>query len=178
MGKTRDGIRRLYREERKAYQGMGSRGEMFESRQRADTALTTARIKHSWEILESLGLVRLVWQHDECVDFDDLCGDVYSPEHNQEIAPERLARERRDFAELCSREGVWLLVGQYRGDVQEWKEALDTGYTTYGSEVWETGDCIGGLVGQGESGYEADIMQATIDALREHLRARCGSCRR
>lgn len=127
---------------RKLYNALRKQGYM------AQNALSAAKTQVEFDDNEN---VRLVVKADEFCDMDDLKGDTYNPEANPSIPASRLEREEKEFEEKVNREGVYGLVGEYRcPHCGEWKQA----------------DSCWGFVGQEFGGYEYDIMQLTLDALK------------
>lgn len=122
-------------------------------------------IREVFEGLESLGLVRLDIRPDDTADMEDLKGDCYNPDVNPDISPSRLAREEKEFEDTVNRDGVYGLIGEYRTDE---------------GEEWNHADSCWGFVGEGykDSGYDTDIMSATISALESALSAVCPHCGR
>lgn len=123
----------------------------------ASHAIYKARAAIDFAAAESENLVRLRWVPDESYSLGDLEGDTYNPKANPDIAPSRLARERKEFHALIERDGVWGLVGEY-----------------FDGRKWQSGDSVWGLVGQDDCGYLPDIQRATLDALA--TLARCPTC--
>ncbi len=107
--------------------------------------------KDEFQTLESDGLVRLSIEPDECVDLDFLLGETYDPDLNPSINPQRLERERQQEIDRINNEGVWGIVGQY-----------------HNGKGWVSVDSVWGFIGDDwkASGYDDDIMKATIDAYR------------
>jgi len=113
---------------------------------------------HTWECGEfdhaELGSVRLRVVPDDCVSFDDLEGDTFNPKVNNDVPLARLEREQKQFREKVNREGVWGVIGEY-----------------WDGEEWVHVDSCFGFVGDDwkESGYDIDIMRATLDAMKAKL---------
>jgi len=118
-----------------------------------------AETTNHWEQLEYLDLVRLDWQPDYGLSYEDLAGDCFD-ESNYDSVPggERTVKaQEKAFRESIEQDGVWGLVGQYR--------------LTPDSD-WIDGDSVWGFVGTDDTGYETDIMAETINQLKEALRDR------
>lgn len=128
-------------------------------------AIRDARIRASFDKLESDGFVRLEIRPDMFASLEDLSGDTFNREANPNIQESRTAREEKEFRDEVERDGVWGCVGEYR---------------THTDGLWITADSVWGFVGHAwhDSGYDYDIMQATMDEL-ERARARlCPTCGR
>lgn len=83
---------------------------------------------------------------------DDLKGDIFSRKANPDIPESRMTREEKAFEEKVNQRGVYGLIGEYKCPCcGEWKQA----------------DSCWGFVGNDYGGYEYDIMQATLDALKD-----------
>ena len=115
---------------------------------RARDALWAAKVKTEFDNNKN---VRLITRPDEMCSMDDLKGDTFNRAANPEIPESRMAREEKAFEELVEREGVYGLIGEYKCPC--------CGH-------WEHGDSCWGFVGNDYGGYEYDIMQATLDALK------------
>ena len=103
-----------------------------------------------WESGDSR--VRIIEIVDCHFGMDDLKGDCFNPDVNDNINRNRLVREEREFEERVSSEGVWGYRAEY------WN----------GTE-WAETDSIWGFVGDDfiGSGYDDDLMKSALDALRE-----------
>lgn len=112
----------------------------------------------SWEPAEDERTVRLRWEWDEIMSYDDLAGDCFTLEACQGNARELAASEQR-FRDSIECDGVLILIGEY-----------------WTGEDWETADCVGGIIGTDAHGYEYDIMQATIEAY--NAQDHCPTCGR
>lgn len=99
-------------------------------------------------------LIRLVALNDFHYQMDDLKGDCFNPKVNNDISPIQLAIEEQAFEDRVNRLGVNGLVGEIRG-----------------SNGWEHVDSCWGFVGEDfiNSGYDADISQTTINAVKKML---------
>lgn len=120
-------------------------------------AISTARTLAQWERLERAGLVELTAEYDT---------DEYDPGDCLEGMSEESIRR---FWDRINQLGVYGVVGRYR---------------TSDGDKWETADSVWGCAGYQnvldpvENSYVTDIMQATIDELKDALKARCKYCRR
>lgn len=154
----------------------------------AESARREAKIRRQWEALVDAGLVRLAIVPDECCDYDDLAGDTFDVDAHRDTVPggERaIVAQGKAYKARIEQEGVWGIVGEYRLSVPDAGErftvycgACDRGEPC--ADHWpESADSCWGFVGTDyeSSGYDLDIMGATIDALREALRDRCPMCR-
>jgi len=110
----------------------------------AETSLRHARIKAEFAKLDGKR-VRLVWVPDQEV-FDDSYIDTWTDQTEK-----KRERVRKELWDMIEREGVWGLASEVRcGECDEWREV----------------DSCWGFVGQDAHGYEYDIMQAALDAVR------------
>ena len=128
----------------------------------AHWALSHANTMDSFRTLESCRLVRFQWVPDELATIEDLEGQSFCPQANPDVRESVLKRQRDKFIEQVDRDGVWGLVGEY---------------STNNGETWEHGSSVWGFVGWDAGGYESDIAQETIEALRSALKKRCPKCR-
>jgi len=106
------------------------------------------------------GDVRLRIVPDGTCSFEDLEGDCFDHEANPDVPASRLQRDREEFIAKVNREGVWGLIGEY-----------------FDGEQWQHADSCFGFVGDDwkNSGYDTDIMRATLDAARDARLCRyCG----
>lgn len=103
-----------------------------------------------WESGDSR--VRIVEMPDDCCHMDDLKGDCFNPDVNDNINRNRLAREEREFEERVNRDGVHGYRAEY------WN----------GAEWIET-DSIWGFVGDDFIGscYDDDLMESAMGGLSE-----------
>jgi hypothetical protein len=103
--------------------------------------------------LDCPGAVRLRLVPDDCMSFDDLAGDTYTAELHPEIPRSVMDRERQAYIDKINAEGVWGVVGEYWNGLE-----------------WEHADSCFGFVGDDwrGSGYDQDIMSATLSALGDH----------
>lgn len=145
---------KAYRAERKHY---------WTARQ----ALSAARTRLAWDDLdgydasdgwdlnsytpgEAFGPVRLRLEPEQ--EFYD---DSYIDTWTDETQAYR-DKVRKELWECIERDGVWGLIGEF-----------------WNGQEWEHADSCWGFVGDDwqNSGYDIDIMQATIDAYHEHMTA-------
>lgn len=144
----------------------------FQSRgQSARFALRDARTMAMWEQLESIGLVRFQFVLEQ-EPYDDSYIDTWTDRSERERA-----HARKELWETIERDGVWMLVGEFRMLPYAHGEVSVPYVSPEQESGWEHGVSIGGLVGTGETGYETDIAYQTIEALRTALRSRCPRCR-
>lgn len=124
-----------------------------------------------WELLEDAELVRIRLEPDEWWNWENLEGDSYNVELHVDTVPggERtILAQQKEFRALVEREGVWVVITEYRLNEDD---------------EWEHGDSIGGIVAENldeylEDGYGLDLRGQAIELLRKDLRSRCPSCRR
>ena len=118
-------------------------------------------MENRFDRLERLGLVRFKIEPDECVSVEDLEGDCFNPEVNPDVDPAILASEREAFVDRINREGVWGIIGEYNI-----------------GQGWTMADSVWGFVGEDfeGSGYDLDVKDITVDALRKAIRMRCRCC--
>jgi len=137
----------LYHEARRRWNVPASRA-LRNAKRRAD-------ILDRWEAAILAGKVQLRVVVDELATFDDVAGDTYRVELHADTVPggERTIRaeEKRERARVDS-EGIWGIVGEYQ-------------CPTCGS--WVAADSCWGFIGNdwAGSGYDEDIMAATLDAV-------------
>ena len=141
---TRTEILRQY----KQFRGQGMR---------AVDALCAAKIKDTWDNLESVGLVRCHFCPDD-TPYDDSHIDTWT-----DVSEERRKRTKNDLWDTIERDGVWGFVAEYRLDRE--------------SDRWEHGDDVWGFIGTDAHGYEHDIKESTIQVLVRALKSRCQNCR-
>jgi len=116
---------------------------------------------HRFQRLETRGLVRLTTEPDDVYTWEDIKGDTYDPIVNDDIDPAELRRQEQAELQRMQQDGVYGLVGEFN---------------LHGS--WHRADSIWGFIGndwQG-SGYDDDIRNATVRALRDAITARCRCC--
>jgi hypothetical protein len=133
-------------------------------------ALSNARTRMEWELHEvaeyssgepidpQRGNVRLRIVPDDICSLEDLEGDLFNPRANPGISDSRLQRDREVFIAKVNREGVWGVVGEY-----------------FDAEDWQHADSCFGFIGDDwkHSGYDTDIMRATLDAAKDARVCRC-----
>jgi hypothetical protein len=122
----------------------------------ASWALSNVRTRLEWEKHEvaeyssgepidpKRGNVRLRMVPDETCSLEDLEGDCFNPQANPDIPASQLQRDREEFIAKVNREGVWGIMGEYF-DGDDWKN----------------------------SGYDTDIMRATLNVARDTRVCRC-----
>ena len=118
----------------------------------------SSRVSSGEPIDPKRGNVRLRVVPDEICSLEDLEGDCFNPKANPDIPASRLKRDREEFIAKVNREGVWGIIGEY-----------------FDGEVWQHADSCFGFVGDDwkHSGYDTDIMRATLDAARDARVCRC-----
>jgi hypothetical protein len=136
----------------------------------ASWALSNARTRLEWEKQEvaeyssgeaiepKRGNVRLRVVPDETCSVGDLEGDCFNPGANPNIPDSQLQRDREEFIAKVNREGLWGIIGEY-----------------FDGEAWLHADSCFGFVGDDwkHSGYDTDIMRATLDAVKDARICRC-----
>jgi hypothetical protein len=108
--------------------------------ERASDVLRAVKIRAEWSEAESQDLVRLRVEPDQDLDLSYLDQDCYTDRYRAEV---------REHAE---RDGGTGIIGEY-----------------YDGETWQSTDSVWGFIGDDwkGSGYDIDIMRATLDALAE-----------
>jgi hypothetical protein len=116
------------------------------------SAKREADIRQRWEKAEDSGLVRLEIVPDEVCSLDDLLGDCFDPDVNSDIKSEILAKQKQWEIDRIERDGVWGVRGQFKCP---------------SCHAWQDADSCWGFVGEDwrDSGYDLDIMDATLDAM-------------
>lgn len=125
---------------------------------------------HAWERAKLLvefetevdkGNVRLRTIADSDWSEEDLFGDVYNPEVNDNIKPHIIERELQAERRRVDSEGVWGLVGEY-----------------FDGETWRDVDSCWGFIGDDWRGSDVDedIMRSTLEAA--HSARLCECCNR
>jgi hypothetical protein len=136
----------------------------------ASWALSNARTRIEWdkhEVAEyssgepidpKRSQVRLRIVPDETCSLEDLGGDCFNPRVNPNVPTSRLERDRKEFIEKVNTEGVCGIVGEF-----------------FDGERWQHADSCFGFIGEDwkHSGYDTDIMQATLNAAQEVRVCRC-----
>ena len=112
-----------------------------------------AKTRVQFDNLKFQEVVRLQIIPDEFVDLDNLFGDCYNPDVNTDIKPEILEKQRQQEIDRINQDGVWGIVGEYFNGVE-----------------WVQTDSVWGFVGSDwqDSGYDSDIMAATVEAYHSH----------
>lgn len=118
-------------------------------------------LRAEWAELESAGLVRIRWEHDESASYEDLAGDCFKPD-GPSCNLRALKAEEKRFKRQIEREGVWGRVAQFRPTL-----ALP----------WESGGSCWGFVGQDSHDIESDIMSETLEELKKAQAALCPCCK-
>jgi len=118
----------------------------------SDSSLDIKRVSAAYK----LGLFRVVLVEDDTYSFEELCGDVYSPEANPDVDVTVLARQKRAFRARVNKDGVYGSVAQVR------ETPLDE---------WVVIESIWGFVGDDfiGSGYESDFINAASEWLFTNL---------
>lgn len=108
--------------------------------------------RDEWDVGDSR--VRIVEMPDCHVCMDDLKGDCFNPDVNENINRNRLAIEEREFEDRVSREGVW----GYRAEC-------------WNGEEWIETDSIFGFVGEDFIGscYDDDLIKSALQGLGQCL---------
>lgn len=104
--------------------------------------------------------MRLRMVPDETCSLEDLEGDCFNSKANPDIPASRLQHDREDFIAKVNRDGVWGIIGEY-----------------FDGEAWHHADSCFGFVGDDwkHSGYDTDIMRATLDKAKDSRVCRyCG----
>lgn len=138
----------------------------------AAQALRAARVEFAWwrrecgdhDQPDATHCVRIRCKPDDCVSFDDLCGDMFSSRANPGIPPARLERERAEFLAKVQRDGVWGIVGEY------WDDS---------TQRWEHADSLWGLVGDDctDIACTEDVKAAALRERARSVRAWRNMCR-
>ena len=132
-------------------------GKVYHYKCSAERALNYAKreinVMLAWEQYED-ELVMLEIVPDESYhSIDDLFGDIYNPDVNIDINPERLAKEEQEAIERADREGIWGIVGKFKCNCNCPR-----------CDGWHTSDSVWGFVGDDwkDSGYDIDVMHQTL----------------
>lgn len=122
----------------------------------AQQAMRNARIRQAWERVEypmdgeptfgiepKIGNVRLSIQPE--------CDEYQHGDYDNE-------RQRQEVIDRLNRDGLWTVVGEY-----------------FDGEDWQHADSCGGFIGDDwkHSGYDVDIMEATMEAARKVAVCQC-----
>jgi hypothetical protein len=96
--------------------------------------------------------VRLRVEYDPHSCIDDLAGDMFNPKYDGLTHSQR-ERERKAFIDRVNDEGATGIIGEY-----------------FDGEDWQHADSVWGFIGDDwkDSGYDVDIMRATLDAYGAH----------
>jgi hypothetical protein len=99
-----------------------------------------------------LGKIRIAKEEDVFWSIDDLAGDMFNPDVNDDISPAILKKQRRSFVARVNRSGVWGAVAE-----------------TWNGRAWDdesTGhNAIFGFVGNDfvGSGYELQLLEEALE---------------
>jgi hypothetical protein len=88
-------------------------------------AKRAVRVATAWEAAEEMGMVRLRLEADDCVFEDGLFGDCFNPAAHPDIKPEVLEEQHQHEVDRVNRDGVWVLVSEYKDD--DWRQAFSCG---------------------------------------------------
>ncbi len=118
----------------------------------AKNAFSYAKTKAIFE--NNLNVRLRIVKDDLVIDIEDLKGDCFNPEVNNDIPESKLARQEKEFEERVHSEGVYGIVGEYR--------------CIY-DDTWKHADSVWGFVGDDwqYSGYDEDVMSQTLEAYNE-----------
>lgn len=114
-------------------------------------ALRAAKITMKWHLAESRGRVGLDILPDTDVSFDNLTGDCFNPKYNLGISATNLKRQEKAFLDKVNNDGVWGIVGYAYVGKYGTRKDIDSCWGFVGDD-WRN------------SGYDLDIMQATLEA--------------
>ena len=64
--------------------------------------------------------LRIRMEPDDVCDMEDLKGDCFNPRVNDDIDPDVLAEQERDFEDAVRQYGVWCLLAEYKDEDGEW----------------------------------------------------------
>ena len=101
--------------------------------------------------LGKIALVRVVYNS---ASFEELAGDAFDSEINDNISPAQLRREAREFKTRIQQDGTWTYVSQYwDGRNWEWLKGIQDNITGVfvGDDFFRSGDVTG-------------LMQMALDA--------------
>lgn len=100
------------------------------------------------------GKIKVEAQPDTTWRYEDLSGDVFNPDVNNDICPKELKRQERNFKARIHRAGVWFVESSY-----------------WTGRDWESiegisDNAISGFVGSDffGSGYEYQLLKSALDA--------------
>lgn len=144
----------------KSYQSERSKGWT------AQSALRNARTLEAWRNLNG----EVAGEYDSVSDQCDvrllIMGDVETYDDSYidtwDISDAEKEKTRAELRERIEHDGVWGIVGQYRTCACDYCD--NPGH-------WEDVDSVWGFVGDDwkDSGYDTDVMQATMDAFKDYL---------
>lgn len=127
----------------------------------AGQAWHAANVRARFRELDERGLVKLWVEADEML-FDDSYIDTWG------LSPDKVKKEKEELWAKIGRDGVWILVGYFRedGTPGEWNDNWENGRHAY-PPGYDLADSCGGFIGRDwrDSGYDVDIMEATMDAV-------------
>jgi len=118
-----------------------------------NSAKNYVKVMSAWKQYED-DLVRLEIVPDESYySPDDLFGDTFNPDVNDDIDPERLAKEEQEAIERANRDGIWGIVGKFKCNCNCPR-----------CDGWHTSDSVWGFIGDDwkDSGYDIDVMHHTL----------------
>jgi hypothetical protein len=99
-----------------------------------------------------LGKIRIAKVKDDFCSIDDLAGDMFNPDVNDDISPAILKKQRRSFVARVNRSGVWGAVAEtWNG--REWDDESAGHNSIFG---FVGNDFIG-------SGYELQLLQEALE---------------
>lgn len=107
-------------------------------------------------VIKEVGSFRIVEKPDLNADFEDLCGDCYTPELHPEIPREKILKEKEKFRGEVNRKGV------YGYELQKWNPEVGKG--------WSHVDSCWGFVGQyseSDERYKHYIVEELSDQMSE-----------
>jgi len=128
------------------------RGLLGRNLTRARQALRDAKIVAAFEAEPD---VRFRVECDETARIGDLAGDMFNPKYDG-LTHSRREREYKAFVSRVQDEGATGIVGEY-----------------FDGADWQVADSVWGFIGDDwrDSGYDTDVMSATLQALAEHREA-------
>lgn len=114
-----------------------------------------AEIDKLWEDAEKNGMVRIRIEPDDMTDYDDLVGDCYDVELNQDSVPggaRTIIAQGKAFQRTIERDGIW-------GYIAEYCIVCDT----CGRDAWEYAESCWGFAGEV---YEEALYDGKYAALQ------------
>lgn len=130
------------------YEGLRLKG------MRPGHAKHSAQTQHIFEWLEYHNIARLQWLPDDYCSYDNLAGDVYNLEINEDSVPggkRAILAQEKEFKRMIDQDRVWGLVGQIKcHECDEWKNV----------------DSVWGFVGQEAHFYEFDVMAECVRKIK------------